>query len=812
MKKEKEPPSLKKKVISPKTIKEKSLDKLNFQKKTEPDTSSSISRKHTLYSAKVLKNDYMKEIIEKGTRDSNAKCKRCNGKSEFYTENIYDHLKTAKHLKNTPHEEHEKLAELIKLFEDSKERKEEKREPKESGDTKLYLEFLGFALAKNLSFSQIFEIGKYFQTLVAQKNTKFFKNFNFDQEEISKCVSNSFGVCLVEELRKDLELNKYSFMIDTSTLSGDNICTLTVKYLKLERDGTQTRTSIYNKIVAIHEMEDTSNAQTFYNIVNEKLFINEAIKNNFIGIAHDHASTFEGVHKGLITLLRREGRYFFDLPDPCHSLNLVVKHSLKLLHKEIIPFITKIHSHFRSPQRKALLSKIQKGLKVKELNLRHYVLTRWLSLGESLERLLEIWDSLKIYMDEYICKEKHKEEPEPEPEENEDNNKETEFKMDVPKMSELLKDRIFHLKVKMLNHIIGKVNASNIILQSHDLRIEKMKMELNICYRRIINFTLKPEQNATKVCDMILLKWNQTKVQEEWFMSVNEFIKSLKCLADEETFKLLEEMSIESKEAFAKPFYKFIAKMLTLLEKYFPFKSSIVKDLDLVTLSGAPNEVVEKFLNFNKYFNVVPEERIANLKDEIEILTAPDIYSFDKTDTLAMWDIIKKEGKFPYSTEIAMTAQSLPTSSAVVEQAFSKMKLLKTDLRNRLSEPVLQGLLYIKQECLEKGKVEVTPAMLDCYEQTKQDLNKRKRGSKNAIQVPSDEEEIKNKSIGIKRKNDERQATQDINSQEHQDELSVVSLGTLKKLKRENEGREEVPGTEKVMITLSKEVKRENSI
>lgn len=98
-------------------------------------------------------------------------------------------------------------------------------------------------------------------------------------------------------------------------------------------------------------------------------------------------------------LLKKEysNKFFMDLKDPCHSLNLALIHSLNSIPDELMNFIDGIHNHFVSPQRVSYLHNIQSEREFPMLSPKHYVKTRWLSLGESLQRLLIIWDSLIEY-------------------------------------------------------------------------------------------------------------------------------------------------------------------------------------------------------------------------------------------------------------------------------------------------------------------------------------------------------------------------------------------------------------------------------
>jgi len=65
------------------------------------------------------------------------------------------------------------------------------------------------------------------------------------------------------------------------------------------------------------------------NLVQDKLFIKPEIKENFIGITHDFASSLSEVDNGLVALIERDlKKELFDLCDPCYGLSLAIRNSL----------------------------------------------------------------------------------------------------------------------------------------------------------------------------------------------------------------------------------------------------------------------------------------------------------------------------------------------------------------------------------------------------------------------------------------------------------------------------------------------------
>ena len=119
------------------------------------------------------------------------------------------------------------------------------------------------------------------------------------------------------------------------------------------------------------------------------------------GITHDKAASFIEEKLNMTLQPRKlfsESEYFYDPKDPYHCLNLAVKRSLDSLPDELTSFISDIHHYYMYPQRKNTLKRHQADNGLDVLGLVHHAPTRWLSLSQSLTRLIEIWEAIRIYM------------------------------------------------------------------------------------------------------------------------------------------------------------------------------------------------------------------------------------------------------------------------------------------------------------------------------------------------------------------------------------------------------------------------------
>jgi len=675
----------------------------------------------------IYKTEFQKKIIIQ--LDSNGDkfyCDICPDKPQLLRKNVDNHCLNSLVHQNHIKKEHEKNHEdLLKEIRNVKTKNKIIGKNLNGGEKdeniRDYLEFLTFCFKENLSFLQISALGKFLQNLMETNKINFLKIFNFELEGIGK-AAKSIGEAILEEITENLCSNPYSLSMDNVTVSGDSICGLQVRYLKeyTDCDGLK-RYAIQNKVIGLKYLEESSNSKALLSPLNEKVFnLQESLEQNLIGITHDRASAFTGEENGLDALLqKRKGSFLFTLKDPCHSLNLVLSKSLSLLPKEV-QFIESISQHFSSSQREARLLKIQREKGLKVLGNKPYIKTRWLSFGESLTRILEIWESLELYMKEKphyagISKEKYDD------------------------WLSLLQDKEHKLKILCLSGIINKrLNKINIKWQNQSLEIQNLKLEMNQCLKDISCLFLNPEKIPEEVTEMKLKQWDKEENFQDFILPHDIFIQTIIREIDPnlKDILLLEE---EKQQKFAEVLKKFLSKVLSLLVHYLPVGDKTIDSLDFVTLVHPLPILKEKILNINNTFAIISSEQIPDLVDEINSLKSKEklwMRVVCKESSLHLWDLIQgvslsEDGnsKYPLLSKVFRIAHSLPTSSSGIEQVFSSLKLVKSNLRNRLNENTVQSLILILQKFNDE-EIIISDKMVENYKHVRDALNVRKSRSR----------------------------------------------------------------------------------
>ena len=581
---------------------------------------------------------------------------------------------------------------------------------------------------------------------------------SFDKEELGKFATDCLRPYFLEELDTILKTKLFSFSIDNSTICGKNYCALKVKYLTAQKDEEYKCeiTTVQNKVIGISKLAENATSETLYKIVQEKLLYDADIKKNCIGITHDRGSNLVGSRNGLIQKIKKdwdENKNLFSLNDPCHSLNLVLKHSIQTLPKAMLNFIIRIHNHFVSPERRATLLRIQAANNQPCLYPKKWIKTRWLSLGETLNRLLKIWNSLTLYMENNLPKSyKNGSERTNSPEqgitnpkikedkETEEEVEEAEFESEEEDLSlasfnaqdchKLLVSKSFHIKMIFFSHLIGVLNNFNILFQDQSMEVFKVRQEIENIFNYFCLLSVIPSKRNTLIDDRLKLDWSSTNVQKDYFYDTENFIMNLRTIISKDEFACFEKLEKAERDDFGKVFLDFIAKVLNLLKHYLPFEDVIVSNLDFIALIDSEKKpFMQKIVDFNESFKIIEINDVPKLSLEAMSLCSriPHYLSLKRVkNSFHLWDIIQQSERFKYLPKVVSAAQTLPTSSSAIEQTFSVMGLFKNEKRSQLSPEGLEALLLLHQNYPFGKTFQVTDELIQKYKEVKQTLNTRK--------------------------------------------------------------------------------------
>jgi len=292
----------------------------------------------------------------------------------------------------------------------------------------------------------------------------------------------------------------------------------------------------------------------------------------------------------------------------------------------------------------------------------------------------------------------------------------------------LLTDKFFKHKVTFLNFIISQINTCNTTLQAQALPIHEFKISMTRCYNQIASLILKPEKFDQGIKTLFTLDWDQDSVQKECLRGALDFVSNLPSQSGHKPFTELSALPSSQQEQFYEAFKPFIVSILKYLTQYLPLTDPVIESLDFVRLMDNLATTIAKVETFNEYFKISSPEKV---QEELLSLYSDGFRQYREqcNSLLEMWNEIERAG-YTHLAAVAKAAQLLPTSSADVEQCFSDAKLIKTLLRNRLSETSFEALLLISEEVRTNGKLSVTKDMVERLDLVLQQVSKKRKADR----------------------------------------------------------------------------------
>ena len=432
-------------------------------------------------------------------------------------------------------------------------------------------------------------------------------------------------------------------------------------------------------------MDDSYTGETIFNKVQSEILIDKDIQRNLMGTSSDQGSNVSSEGVGLAGRLQSEYPYTIHVSDFSHIYNLIFKEGTTVFPKTILDIISDISSHFsRSPQRRAKFDDIQMKLGLDPLQVLKLSETRWLSMKETLERILRLWDPLQVYYGEY-----------------------------EPRGLELFttKNELF---LKVLLTLISKVNHYNIRFQATQIYYDEILDLLDESF--IVFGTLVVKKEHCNFDELYNLKFDYDRLDEieDILLSEEEFAQEF--VENNNLANLYNKIQEEHKKEPLSIARKFIIRILDEMKRRLPFQSPILRDIDVVFFRDFDKS---KWKNLaNKFTNIISQDQLGEFNNELERFRVRFERRYrDKIGSsfpfTAQWRNLSCD--FPLLAKLALSIAVLPHSSVPVERIFSQLKDFKTGKRNRLTAKNIESSLLIYQAYGEDTSSILTKEMFENY-------------------------------------------------------------------------------------------------
>ena len=403
-----------------------------------------------------------------------------------------------------------------------------------------------------------------------------------------------------------------------------------------------------------------------------------ATKMRAIGL--DGAAAMSGVRTGVQARLRCHSPLAIYIHCRCHQLQLACVYAAKMIKtvsrvQSNILAIWKVFHY--SPKKAAVLREIQAVLAHPQLKMLKPGDTRWLSHRNSVHAIRRSFSPLVVALESIY---------------------EEDGDAEAFGLAKLVKSYNFIATVSMLCDALDPVARLSTALQAKALDFAELSFLVDTCTADLQAMMNSPNEATEyfKMIDTLLL----TELKE-WDLQVSDQMKS------------------KFKQEILTPYFK---HLIDNINGRFEDSRGIITALSIFD----PRHLPEKDSELRDYglqqMNVLLDYYGTARSLELNSATVAVLPDLDKDDTLAEWRIFKRhlynrfnsvsaqdmtatvvasESQclmFPNVVKLLRIYQVIPLTTATVERSFSTLKLVKTNLRNRLKDSMLDWCMRIAIE------------------------------------------------------------------------------------------------------------------
>jgi len=540
----------------------------------------------------------------------------------------------------------------------------------------------------------------------------------------------------------DLLQNRvFTIATDGSNDSDSQLYPIVITYF----DSQESK--IENKLLSVPVLSGHSTGLNIGNLLLTTLqSMNIDIK-NCIALGADNAPVMIGHKSGVAAVLKSKNQELIVIGCICHLINLAAEKATNSLPVAIEDYLIDIFYYLeKSAKRKEELKELQSLYDVGHQKILKHVCTRWLSLGKSLNRLLEQWEPLMRFFKDRIkqrdeslemyriplktSKKEHtatcEENIQPSSSKKRPssyNQKQLPKKMKVAyssKGSSLTKEeRVFMFLSSDTNkayslflaYIIPIFERSNVILQSGAPKIHILNSLLVDMLKEILSKFVIPA--IIKNCAIL----TEVKYADRCNQKNDDEL-----IIGSAALKIVKQLKEDEKEIFYLSIRQFYVTCCNYMRHKFPINSDVLKHAEVSDISKICNKSFSDIDFFLSKFPIMLSRREDETEDEardkiqsefcsLQVMDFPeDVNNEERMDR--KWALLSKvtsaDGILKYNRlcNVMLSILTIPHSNAECERIFSSVKKTRTQFRSSLSDENLENILIaknmIKDNCFDQ--------------------------------------------------------------------------------------------------------------
>lgn len=551
--------------------------------------------------------------------------------------------------------------------------------------TRAEIKLAGFIAEHNISFNTADHLVDLLKDIFP--DSSILQKVTLKRTKLTKVIEQ-IGQCNRENINEQLRQNKFSLIVDETTdISTSRNCAISARFYD------PVAKKIKSRLLDLASVYDNRNqrgatGENLYKIIEQYLLRHNIPLENLIGFASDGANNFAGTNNSVVSRLMTEAPGITILKCVCHSIHLCSSNAAKVLPRSCEGLLRNVHTYFaHSAKRLHEFSEFQEFCQSKPHKLLHVSQTRWLSHHMAVERLLEQWNPLTLYFTDRVMEER----------------------LEIASsILESLHDPSIFLYFKFLNYILPKFNNLNLLFQRHEPTIHVLHKKCNDLYIDLLRSFMKREE-LNRVTDI-------TSIDPE---DSSKFLPTNQIYLGADIHTVLQTQEYRDKADMVRVVRircrQFMITACQEIKKRFPLNSRKLQMCSVLAVNNFLDEQsrvkMPSLSDFAREYPRIYTDNYQQLDNEwrnIENVMIPESIQQIRNPETFFNEISTLTDEFGnvYFNELpkfALTVLSLPTSNVDVERIFSKVNLIKTKQRNKLSTSTLTSLIIVSEMVQSKG-------------------------------------------------------------------------------------------------------------
>lgn len=603
-----------------------------------------------------------------------AKCSKCQVTFISELTSIKNHAKSMSHkiaVKNTPLGSQSCMSSFVNR----------KSDPIDEQVKIAEIKLASFLAEHNIAFLVIDHLEPLLKSIFP--DSEICQKIKMKRTKATNIIKHVIAPVEKKALSNDLNSTKFSVMIDESTdiACVSSMCVV-VRYNK--DNGVVTKFWDLLPIYNIKNPEQINAGATaeniFINVINSFKKHNVNV-DNIIGFGSDGCSTMMGKNNSVSTRMKEMFPGVFVMQCICHSIHLCSSEACKSLPRRLEDFARNVYNFFsNSSKRQSQFVEFQTFLNLDVHKILHPSQTRWLSLFNVVERLLEQWDALYLFFSEKWLSEKL---------------------LSAEAIFNQLNDPFTKGYFYFLEWILPKFTTLNQYFQTDRIVLNTLHEKMEISYKDLLTIYMER--------DYVL----RTPVSELDPSCENKFLKHSDIYLGVKIMNHVLLDTVKRRQDLLSNFYvnciQFLKNSCVQIKKRYNFSDPILPLLSIITPCVALStkkrseyNVLNSILPLTKKLpRLVNNELLQVIDDQWRLLSlvniSEDIVNEKEPDKF--WILIKnlESEEFKDLATFALSVMSLPHSNACCERIFSKVNRIKTKSRNKLIIETVSATILVSE-------------------------------------------------------------------------------------------------------------------